>query len=220
MKKTFLIFISVICILSLLSVCAAEQKTSDPLRFKHEYELLNGQMDMQGTHEYQIMEIPEDNPIVYAQLEDITALFNDGSGVLYLGFPECPWCRTLLPVLLEAAENSGYEGNIYYYNALYDRNMLSLDENGEIIVEEEGTEAYQALLKLLDEYLLPYEGLNDPSVKRVYFPMTVFVKDGRVLASHISTVDSQDDGFSSLTHAQRAELLDLLRSNFEALTRE
>lgn len=220
MKKTFLIFISVICILSLMSVCAAEQETSDALRFKHEYELLNGQMDMQGTHEYQSMEIPEDNPIVYAQLEDITALFTDGSGVLYLGFPECPWCRTLLPVLLEAAENSGYEGNIYYYNALYDRNMLSLDENGEIIVEEEGTEAYQALLKLLDEYLLPYEGLNDPSVKRVYFPMTVFVKDGRVLASHISTVDSQDDGFSSLTHAQRAELLDLLRSNFEALTRE
>ena len=219
MKKTLAFVVAFLLILTCGCACFAETaettepEKTDAQKFKFEYEKMNGMMSMDGVSSYQVLEIAEDNPVVYADVDSIRHLLTEGSGILYLGFPECPWCRTLVPVLLEAAEKTEFDGNIYYYNALYDRDKKSLDENGNVVTESEGTEAYQALLELLDEHLWAYEGLNDPSIKRVYFPMTVFVKDGEVLYSHIDTVESQEDGYTPLTEEQHAELLDILSTH-------
>ena len=73
-------------------------------RFKLEYESLNGQKTDDGR-EYMEVNINNDNKIVYADYKTIFDVL-DGTGVIYFGFPECPWCRNAVPVLLEAAEES------------------------------------------------------------------------------------------------------------------
>ena len=213
MKKIFSILLVLACLGALLTACAEATEAAeetDGLRFKKEYEILNGQYTLDGAHQYAELTIPEENPFVYASIEDITALLTDGSGAIYFGFPECPWCRTLLPVLVEAAEAAGYEGNIYYYNALSDRDSRYLDDNGEIVVEQEGTENYETIMSLLGEYFWEYQGLNDPTIKRLYFPTMVFVRDGEVQSVHIDTIEGQESGYDPLTEEQHDALLGIL----------
>lgn len=81
-----------------------------------------------------------------------------GSGVLYFGFPECPWCRILLPSLLQVAEDTNQ--TVYYYNPKEIRNSISLDETtGELVVEKETLPEYQILLDTMKDILPVYDGL-------------------------------------------------------------
>lgn len=176
----------------------------DALKFKDEYESLNDKDNSYGG-KYLSIKISENNVIKYATFEEIIDLIDHGTGVIYFGFPECPWCRNAVPVLLEAAESTGID-TIYYFNAVDIRDQKSLDANGEIITTKEGTKEYKQLLKKLDKYLLPYDGLNDDSIKRLYFPSVYFIKDGVVIGKHIDTVESHTDASKALNEEQKLEL--------------
>ncbi len=173
----------------------------DAIKFKEEYESLN-------SEGYKKVEISENNQIKYSDYEEIVEILENGTGVIYLGFPECPWCRNAVPVLLDAASETGVE-TIYYYNALSIRDKKHLDDEGNIVVDEEGTEEYKKLVELLYDHLDSYDGLNDDTIKRIYFPTVIFVKDGKVIGLHTSTVDSQTDPSVSLTDEQYEELKDI-----------
>lgn len=213
--------ISLILALALLLIipvgCRTVAEESDAARFKKEYEILNGQSNLDGSHQYQELSIPDDNPFVYVEAEDLYALFESGDGVLYLGFAECPWCRTLLPALLDAKDRAGYDGSIYYYNAVFERDTRTLGDNGTVIVEDMGSELYQFLLSELYDHLDPYAGLDDETIKRIYFPSTAFVRAGEAASVHLVTVDSQSDGYQPLDDEQYAELVDLLTAQFQAI---
>lgn len=176
----------------------------DALKFKDEYESLNDKDNSYGG-KYLSIKISENNVIKYATFEEIIDLIDHGTGVIYFGFPECPWCRNAVPVLLEAAESTGID-TIYYFNAVDIRDQKSLDANGEIITTKEGTKEYKQILKKLDKYLLPYDGLNDDSIKRLYFPSVYFIKDGVVIGKHIDTVESHTDASKALNEEQKLEL--------------
>lgn len=209
----------------LLSACVAlafvllpwaqAEVATDVERFRHEYEIMNGRIALDGLHTYSPVNIPEDLPIFYLEADDVAPFLDEGTGVLYLGYPECPWCRALLPVLWEAIDQAEFSGNVYYYNAQFDRDSRYLNEKGEIVVEREGSEVYRALLDKLDAWLDPYPGLNDPTVKRIVFPTTVFLQEGEVLEVHVATVTSHTDGNVPLTDAQHDELLALLTESLE-----
>ena len=68
------------------------------------------------------------------------------------------------------------------------------------------TEKSKKQLKKLDKYLLPYDGLNDDSIKRLYFPSVYFIKDGVVIGKHIDTVESHTDASKALNDKQKLEL--------------
>lgn len=215
MMNRKVLFILVFAMLfNLLFPAFAEEPLDDALRFQHEYEIMNDQFNWEGSAQYQALDIPSNNPFVYADESDLRALMNGGTGVVYFGFPECPWCRTLIPVLLEAVAASEYDKVIYYYNAINDRNEIILDENNNISIEQEGSELYRDLLEFLDADLPVYEGLNDPSCKRLYFPTTLFILRGEVLCLHTDTVEGQTDGYAPLTDEQHDELLSLLMQCF------
>ena len=188
------------------------------LMFKHEYEVLNGQTTPDGEHIYKEVIVPSGIPIVYMDDEDAKVLLTSGSGALFMGFPECPWCRTLLPALVSAYEKSDYTGVIYYYNALEDRDALSLSEDGEIVVEAEGAPVYHDLVAILYDYLMPYSGLGDESIRRIYLPTTVFVKNGDISSVHLTTIESQESGYDVLTDEQFAELEGILIEKFNAIS--
>ena len=186
-------------------------EVKDAVNFKEEYESLNGQKNDNGK-EYVNISVDEENPFVYASYDEVVDIIENGTGVIYFGFPECPWCRNAVPVLIDAAQELGVD-KIYYYNALSIRDTKSLDENGNIVTDKKGTDEYYKLVDLLSNVLTPYEGLNDESIKRLYFPTVVYVKDGEVLASTIGTVDSQEDPYIKLTNDQYNELKNTYMDN-------
>lgn len=179
-------------------------ENNDSIKFKEEYESLNGKDNGYGG-KYLSIEVSEDNVVKYATFDEIIDLIDNGTGVIYFGFPECPWCRNAIPSLMESADSTGLD-TIYYFNAVDIRDQKVLDANGEIITKKEGTKEYKQLLKKLDKYLLPYDGLNDDSIKRLYFPSVYFIKDGVVIGKHIDTVESHTDASKALNDKQKLEL--------------
>ncbi|MGI6173030.1 MAG: hypothetical protein ACOYI8_03925 [Christensenellales bacterium] len=83
-------------------------------RFRHEHELLNGQSAPDGIHTYQAIEVPERISVIWLKSEEVPSVLEGGTGILCLGFPECPWCRTPLPVLFDAMREARFDGNFYY----------------------------------------------------------------------------------------------------------
>ena len=189
-----------------------ETKKEDSIIFKDEYESLN-------DGDVLDLEIPEDNPFIYANYDKLLEIINNGTGIIYLGFPRCPWCRNALPVLLDVAKDNEVE-TIYYMNILNERDsyvveddklVYATDEDGN---EKKGTEGYFDLLEALDEHLTEYTISYDgkkykTGEKRIYAPSIIFVRDGEVLGVHVSTVESQDNPKEGLTDEQYDELYDI-----------
>ena len=179
-------------------------KISDALKFKQEYESLNNIIDSDGENQYVNINIDEDNPVVYKSSKEIVEILDNGTGIIYLGFSKCPWCRNAIQVLIDAAEES--ELDELYYLDIYDmRNELAL-EDGKIITKKEGTTDYLKMVELLNDFLSPYDGLEDESIKRIYAPTVVFVKDGNILGIHEGTVESHTNAKESLNETQYSEL--------------
>ena len=204
MKKILAVF------LLLLVVGCGNTKTTN--KFKEEYESLNGQTNPNNQKEYVYMEVNEDNPFVYIKVDEVIKKLQKGTSVIYFGFPECPWCRNLVPVLIDAANELGVD-KIYYYNAVKIRDTKELDENGNIITTNEGTKEYKKIVDILYNYLPVYNGLNDDTIKRLYLPTVVFIKDGKVTYLHTGTLDSQEDPYKKLTKKQYNELKKILSDN-------
>ncbi len=209
-KKLVIPFITtVLALLLVLCVNVSNNKSHkiDALKFKAEYESLNGKKN-KNNKEYVHVEVPTKNPFIYASYDDVMDILSNGTGVIYFGFPECPWCRNMVPVLADAAKEMGID-KVYYFNALDMRDIKSLDKDGSIKTEKEGTKEYYKLIKVLGDFIGSYEGLNDESIKRLYFPTVVFVKDGKILTSHIGTLDSQTDPYKVLNDKQKNELKEI-----------
>ena len=60
-------------------------------------------------------ELSKDNIYTYRKYEEIEKILEHGTGLVYLGFPECPWCQRYVVYLNEVAKEQGLE-KIYYYN--------------------------------------------------------------------------------------------------------
>ena len=107
-------------------------------------------------------DVPENNRFVYAESADaIVNMLEHGTGVVYLGFDECPFCQAYAPILNEAAEEAGVP--VLYYDILQDRT--------------DNTDAYKAIVKALDGQL-EYDNDGNP---RIYVPDVSFVVNGEII---------------------------------------
>lgn len=106
--------------------------------------------------------VSEDNVFVYRTLEEINKILENGTGLIFLGFPECPWCRGYAPIINEIAKQEKLE-KVYYFNIKQDR--------------ADNTELYQKTVKLLEENLRYDEEGN----RRIYAPSLIAVKNGKVV---------------------------------------
>lgn len=181
---------------------------SDAVKFKKEYETLNGKVATDKI-KYQKLNISSNNPMKYASYSEIFDMLDNGTGVIYLGFPNCPWCRTILPVLFDALEKNNVE-EVLYMNIYEERDAFKV-EDGKLIKSKEGSKGYYKLLKKLDknleDYKLVVDGKEyDTHEKRIYAPTVIFVKNGEVVGIHVSSVPSQKSGFDKLTKDEIKEL--------------
>lgn len=186
--------------------------SQDALNFEKEYEKLNNRVNSNNNKVYPTVDISSDNPIKYSSYDEIFQILESGTGVIYLGFPECPWCRNLVPVLLSAAKEVELD-TLYYLNISEDRDLLLLDENKNIITEKEGNKKYFELVskldQILDEYILTANDGSEVKTgeKRIYLPLVIFVKNGEIVGYHDGTVESQEDPYVALTDRENEELL-------------
>lgn len=104
----------------------------------------------------------KDNVFTYRTIEEINKILKNSTGLVFLGFPECPWCRGYVPIINEVAKKEGLE-KIYYFNIYEDR--------------KNNTEEYQEMVKLLKGFLR----YDDEGNERIYAPSLITVKDGKVV---------------------------------------
>ncbi|MDD6467244.1 MAG: hypothetical protein PUF50_03580 [Erysipelotrichaceae bacterium] len=192
-------------VLVLLVGCTTNQKKepTDAEKIKEEYEALNGQAN-QSSVMHKTITLSDKNPLVYASGDDVISLLKEGSGIIYFGFPECPWCRAALPVFLEACEEELIT-QVLYYNNRDQRDVKEL-KGDTVVTTKEGSEEYYQILDLLGEYASEYDGLNDPSIKRLYYPTMVFVSEGKIVDFHQSVVEGVTDPHQDMTPQQIEEL--------------
>lgn len=194
--------------------------TDDSLEFQKEYQALNGEVNVNNGKKYLEIDMISNAPIKYSNYDEIFEILESKSGVIYFGFPECPWCRNIALPLVDSAMEYGLE-KIYYLNNRLDRDTLSLDKKGKIVTEKEGTKEYLKLINLLKDFLLEYGGINNSDIKRLYFPTVVFVKDGTVLGIE-SVLESyskrvEGDGYIPMLDEEIKELKDIYKSYYKKI---
>lgn len=107
--------------------------------------------------------LTKDNIYVYKTSEEIIKILEHGTGIVFLGFPECKWCQAYAPMLNDIADTEGLE-KISYYNIRQDR--------------EENNATYQKMVEILSDYL---EHHDDDGNKRIYVPAVVAVSEGEIV---------------------------------------
>lgn len=196
MKKAIkiIIIVGIILVISTIIVLKNREQelnkenkeiNQDAIKFKKEYEELNGTIREKDGHIYNNVNISEDNPIIYITLEELVNILNSGKGIVFISNPTCPYCRASIPSLLEVAQDLKID-KIYYYNT------KSKNEN------------YKELTKtLLDKDIIKR---NEKGNDEWNIPQVLNVKNGEILLSLKGTAYTLDDGqtkYDDLTEAQK-----------------
>lgn len=123
----------------------AERSVSESVAFHNEYP-----------------EVSEDNRFVYTTGDEAIEVLESGTGVVFLGFKECPWCQGLAPRVDEAAKAEGLE-KIYYLDIRQART--------------DNDETYQQLISIL----APHLEKGEDGQPRIYVPDVSVVQGGEII---------------------------------------
>lgn len=153
-----ILFIGIILIIYFISTKTEDKYSADAIKFSKEYSTVDN-----------------DNVFVYKTSEEIVKILEKGTGIVYLGFPECPWCQSYVKILNEVAKENGLD-KIFYLNILEDR--------------KNNTEDYKKIVSLLKEYL----DFDDQGNERVFVPDVTAVLDGKIVGhdNETATINSSE----------------------------
>lgn len=195
-------------------------KISDAMKFKDEYESINNTVYHGNT--IRSIDIDKDNPFIYTTEEELIQMMDDGkSFAVYFGFSECPWCRSILPSLIEVSKDLGID-EIYYLDVKNIRDSYTLDEEGNLKVIDEGSEGYKELLKrfdnVLDEYTITKDGKTvSANEKRIYAPNIVAVLNGKATNITTGISSKQTDAYMKLNDKMKKEMYNKIKCTIECL---
>lgn len=184
MKKKIIIILSIVILLLggfvIYKTISNNNVDSDNERFAKEYS-----------------SVDNDNVFAYKDMEEIIKILENGTGVVYLGFPECPWCTAYVKYLNEVALSNDVEV-IYYHNVLEDRQNNTLE--------------YQKVVSILSDYLQYDEEGN----KRLYVPAVIGVRKGEIVFFDDETAwDTK--GYETPEEYWEKEDLDGLKNRLDSL---
>ena len=182
---------------------------TDGIKFKEEYEKLNGKKNDQGK-KYREITIDSKNKMVYKTTEEVLDLIDKKkSFVLYFGFDTCPWCRSVVPTLASISKELNQE--VYYIDVKDIRDTFELDDDNKPKLVKKGSKDYSKLLEklepVLEDYTLTDSDNNEIKVgeKRIYAPSIVSVIDGKAKELTTGISDKQTDGYMKLTKEMEKE---------------
>ena len=211
-NKLFMIIVTVLAaivlVLNIQKVITNNSQT-DGIKFKEEYEKLNGKKNDQGK-KYREITIDSKNKIVYKTTEEVLELIDKKkSFVLYFGFDTCPWCRSVVPTLASISKELNQE--VYYIDVKDIRDTFELDDDNKPKLVKKGSKDYSKLLEklesVLEDYTLTDSDNNEIKVgeKRIYVPSIVSVIDGKAKELTTGISDKQTDGYMKLTKEMEKE---------------
>lgn len=215
-EKLTIIIISVVIFLALIFSTVlifvnknkeVKVENTDALKIKEEYESLNNKKSNSGKT-YPKVTLSENNKFKYKSAKEIVNILKSGTGLIYLGFPKCPWCRNAINVLNYVDVNE-----IMYLDMANQRDEYSI-KDGALTKTKDGTKEYYEILEILDDILDTYEVSDDAgnklsaNEKRIYVPLVIGVKDGKIVGYHKDTVTLSDNqsSYDLLTKKQQSEL--------------
>lgn len=186
MKKKIIVISILVCILIVIGIILY---SNDEIRFKYSYEYLN-KVEYTNGKKIKVF-IPWDNRIKYLNEKKLLDFLDNGTGVLYFGYNSCPWCRNIVPILIDASKKNKID-TIYYVDTHKLKNSSIKD----------------SLFQKLDSYLeKDSEGKNVLAVPCVYF-----LKDGNIVKNHLGTIESYHDPYTPMTDSQKEELYNIYDS--------
>lgn len=211
----FILIAGGIMLLFTLEKEEVNKEMSNSLKVKEEYSKLNDKINENNQRKYPIVSLTDDNPFVISNETEIIDILKNKMGIIYFGFSNDPWCRTLMPILAKVAVDTN-TSKIYYLNIEHIREIIDLDDRNLPIVKEKGSKGYYEILKLMDDVLEPYYLLDkngekiDTGRKFLNAPTVVNVIDGKITKIHVGTVKTQKSGYDTLTKKEEKELYNAL----------
>jgi len=186
MKK---ILLSILLLTSLVA-CGSNTSLEDieypSISYSSSYEISN---EVANMAEYPDM-TAIDHPFLKLTAVEVKELIdNDGSAIVYFGYPHCPYCQQAVPVLSEVATNMDL--NIYYVDVYQDDEKIS------------ATDQMTALTDLIENEFSPLLSKDESGYPTFYTPDVFVIKDGNIIANHEGLVDG--DG-SELSNSEKVEL--------------
>ena len=205
-NRLFMIIVTVLAaivlVLNIQKVISNNSQT-DGIKFKEEYEKLNGKKNDQGK-KYREITIDSKNKMVYKTTEEVLELIDKKkSFVLYFGFDTCPWCRSVVPNLASISKELNQE--VYYIDVKDIRDTFELDDDNKPKLVKKGSKDYSKLLEklepVLEDYTLTDSDNNEIKVgeKRIYAPSIISVIDGKATELTTGISEKQTDGYMKLT---------------------
>lgn len=122
--------------------------------------------------------VPEDHRFVEIDADQARDLLEKGSGMLFMGFPECPWCQQLAPLAANAAKQANLSA-IYYLNIR--------------TAKAKQPEAYMAILQHLEAFL----PRDEAGEIRLSVPDVTAVQNGKVAARFKQEQAGEDEAITS-----------------------
>ena len=208
MKKNIVIVISLIIIIGVMSLVLIFMKTDeqninfteDEIKFNEEYESKNG-IELAENYILKTIDIDSDNNVKYVNDDEIINLLTEGTNVIYFGWSDCNWCRSVLPTLVKVVKENNID-TLYYYDFKKLRTAYENDNDTKKV------EIYENILDIIGEDITSVfaeESLKSGE-KKILAPTVVFIRDGKYIGLHFKSVDSQVNSTDELDEMQIKEL--------------
>ena len=230
MEKDQKILISLITITFIVAVVIGvyfliikKDTSPDAVKFKKKYESYNDKTIENNKDKYLKVDLDNENVYVYKTDEEIIDIINNETGVVYFGFAECPYCRSMVKILNDVAKDNKID-KIYYVDIENIRDSYEII-NKTIAKITNGTSSYYKLLDILGDYLSDYIILDDDGqeyntgVKRLYAPTVVAVKNGQIIGFHEGTLEDATYN-KKLTEEETKELKTIYNDLLKQLSNE
>ena len=191
-RKQWIIVAAIVAAVALLAAWWCILKVSQSSK---EYEQSTVALSDAAKFKQHHSQVADDNRFVYVSPSEIKQIFEHGSGLVFLGFKECPWCQKLAPMIDEAAKAEGLT-KVYYMDIRQAR------ANNDV--------TYQMLVKKLKDYLAK-DGDGNP---RIFVPDVTALHDGKIVGRFLPETSIDDKGLTSgeyWTTERRADAIKQLR---------
>lgn len=129
-----------------------------------------------------------ENVFIQTEMDDVLKMLDEGgSGIVYFGFPRCPWCTDALPILNEEAKKVN-KRILYVQTRDMEKNLLYTEEQKQRFISH----ASSLMRK------------DDDGNYQLYVPFVIVIKKGEIIEDYIGSGDYSAD--EEISPEQQEEL--------------
>ncbi|WP_455500941.1 hypothetical protein [Gemmiger sp.] len=180
---------------------------------KRKYEGYNGTKN-KSEHVLQTITLPVYNNIQIVSVKEACAI---KSGVLVLAYPQCPFCRNLMPELLHAATET--DAKLYYCEFDKYRDVYTYNSDTDSLIQTvPAQEGYFEFLEWVRPYTYEYVVKSDSGEEisvgeqRISVPTLLYIQDNHPVSSwalsSVQNITYPSDGYEPWNEETRNQIYD------------